>query len=519
MKLKKISFIFMLCVFLFVGICSPLKVSGGVDIKNGERLYKKHCAWCHGLDGGADGVAADFILPKPRDFIEGDYKFRSTSFDEIAPSDEDFFQAIKGGYNSNHIPGWKGMNNTAMPAWGNVLKDLEIKDVIAFIKELGGYEPSGKEEISYSKSVNSSAESLRKGKKIFKDLCSECHGKDGKGNAEKKLKDDFGYRTWARNLTKPWTFRAGSTAADIYTRVTVGIGGTQMPSFADPYSKKKLSKTERWHVANYVVSLGDFSKLPSDKNLIKVLKIEGKLPSSPDSPLWKDAEFTNFFMIPQLMAKERLFTPSIDSISVKAINNKTEIAFLLEWDDYTKSVPGEKTSIDIAGIEVEVDGVSIQLPLMVKPKVKPNIAMGDEKNPVSIWHWKSENKDGLQSTALFNARGYQNIKERKASEVSLKSSGFYDHGTWQVIITRALNTKIPETDLQFKENQFIPVAFGAWDGSNQDSGSKHVLTSWGYLILKGNSGNGGIGIYLWPLVVGLIVFLTLLMIVLSYRKK
>ncbi len=36
---------------------------------------------------------------------------------------------------------------------------------------------------------------------------------------------------------------------------------------------------------------------------------------------------------------------------------------------------------------------------------------------------------------------------------------------------------------------FIPVAFAAWDGSNSESGSRHTLTTWYWLLLKPAAGN------------------------------
>jgi mono/diheme cytochrome c family protein len=46
-------------------------------------------------------------------------------------------------------------------------------------------------------------------------------------------------------------FRGGATAADIYTRVKTGIGGTPMPTFGNTAKEADL-----WDLANYVASLG-----------------------------------------------------------------------------------------------------------------------------------------------------------------------------------------------------------------------------------------------------------------------
>jgi mono/diheme cytochrome c family protein len=164
-----------------------------------------------------------------------------------------------------------GMPGTAMPDWGDMLSEQDIWDLIAHLKIFAGLEeevPS--EQVDYGTRVASSPESIARGKQLFHegDRCSECHGEDGKGDAIKRLKDDSGFRTWPRNLTKPWTFRASNDQKDIYTRISTGIAGTQMPSFADPVSKKKLEPEDRWHVANYVNSLAKTEEVVRPENTV-----------------------------------------------------------------------------------------------------------------------------------------------------------------------------------------------------------------------------------------------------------
>ena len=55
---------------------------------------------------------------------------------------------------------------------------------------------------------------------------------------------------------------------------------------------------------------------------------------------------------------------------------------------------------------------------------------------------------------------------------------------------RPLTTSAPEKDIQFTEGRFIPVAFAAWDGSNNsEKGSKHTMTTWYWLLLKPATGS------------------------------
>ena len=44
----------------------------------GKATYEKWCAGCHGLDGKGKGPAANWMLPRPRDFTQALYQIRTT---------------------------------------------------------------------------------------------------------------------------------------------------------------------------------------------------------------------------------------------------------------------------------------------------------------------------------------------------------------------------------------------------------------------------------------------------------
>ncbi|MEN8132427.1 MAG: c-type cytochrome, partial [Pseudomonadota bacterium] len=335
-------------------------------------IYAHRCKGCHGAEGDGLGPAAERLNPPPRDFTLGMYKFKSSGFEEFLPNDDDLLRMIR-----------DGMAGTAMPGWGDVLSDRDMADLVVYIKTLAGYGEDEKpsQQVDYGSQIASSAESVQIGKELFldKDRCSECHGNEGKGDAIKSLKDDNGDRTWPRNLTKPWTFRASNDPRDIYSRISTGIPGTQMPSFADPVSDKVLGVEERWHVANYVSSLAKTDKTVRPENtVVKAVQLLGDLPDTPNDPVWGQAEPSTFFLVPQLLAEQRLFRPSNDTISISALYNEENIAFLLEWDDRTRSIPGDETAEKIADGQVFEDSVAMQLPLDIpRGMEKPYFGMGD----------------------------------------------------------------------------------------------------------------------------------------------
>ena len=468
--------------------CTALFMTGSASAKpgdaaKGKEIYDKRCTWCHGENGEGDGAAKDRLNPPPRDFTSGNYKIRSSDYADPTPNDDDIFRMIR-----------DGMPGTAMPGWTSLLSEQDMWDLVAHLKSFAGYENPPAKQVDYGSQISSSADSIEQGKKLFEDgdRCVECHGKTGKGSAIKRLKGDAGERTWPRNLTKPWTYRGSNDPKDIFTRISTGIAGTEMPSFADEKSKKKLSIEERWHVANYVASLAKTDKSVNAENtVIKADMIEGELPNTPEDERWEASTPTTFYLVPQIIGGERFFRPSNDTITVRAMYNDKMIAMLLEWDDRTKSIPGDVEAEKLADAPIAEDGVAVQLPVVIpKEMKKPYFGMGDDANPVNIWHWKSGTKDAAETIALLNSKGFKAIEKRDAAGAGLQAKAIYADGTWKVLMTRPLTTATADSDIQLSEGKFIPVAFAAWDGSNNgEKGSKHTMTTWYWLLLKPATGS------------------------------
>lgn len=476
--------------------------SYATDAVKGRLVYEKYCQWCHGRDGAGDGPSAPYLNPPPRDFTYGLYKWKSTPFEEITPSDEDFRKMITGRYGKGV---GHGLNGTAMPGWGKVLTKNEIKYLIAYIKDFSGLEQPEEKAIDTSLVSKVSGNGLlARGRSLFKDNCVSCHGAKGRGDGEKRLKDDFGARTWPRNLTKPWTFRAGATAEDIYTRITTGIQGTQMPSFADPDSRKVLSDEERAVLARYVTTLAAPYKKPGAGRLIKALRVSGPLPATPSDVAWESVEYSSFALFPQLVSKERLFTPTIDSISVKALYNDKEAVILLEWDDRTESRPGVREAKKLATGKLFRDGAAIQIPLKRPPEgQRPPLAMGDEITPVSIWRWQSSTADTTQSFSVLRATGSGLMRRDKGSGIS--AHAIYRDGTWSLILRGPLGLAGDgvKGEGHIMSGSITPLAIALWDGSDGEVGSKHVLSAWLGLDLREKHKTS----LFWPLLVLVLVAL------------
>ncbi len=448
-------------------------------VERGKILYDNYCWWCHGTDGYGDGPATSgasqpkvgkrtilktlesALMPPPRDLTDGTYKFKTTPFDEFYPSDEDIKRAIK-----------DGLDGTAMPAWDEVFSEAEIADLVEYLKDLAVMDMPEKKTIAYGEAEASGLSSIARGKELFGDRCTECHGEAGRGNPAKSLKDDWGFRTWPGNLTRPAALKRSESAKEVFARITTGIAGTQMPSFADPDNKKSLTIKERWDVANYVMTLPEEYKRADGDRVIRAEKVE-VLPDSLTDSRWDQALFKSFLTAPAFKGAEGLTTPTIFSVSVKAIYSEAEVAVLIEWDDPTRSVPGLKEARKIIGVDPLADTLELRFSKAIdNPKETEVITKSELRRPLDftaaqVTGWKSIDKD---------------------------ASAIYKDGRWQVIIRRSL----PDALGGELAGRTLPVAIALRDGSNMEYGDKYSTTGWLWLAFEDDKGVGGL---IWPLVV------------------
>ncbi len=114
--------------------------TAGADVKNGQKLFKKYCAKCHGADGSVSEYGRSMKGRQARDL--------RTNRLFIAP--KELLSIIKYGLYGREMKGWQF-----------VLKDNEILDVAAFVRTFE-YKPDA-----------------GAGKKFFDLRCSSCHSEKG----------------------------------------------------------------------------------------------------------------------------------------------------------------------------------------------------------------------------------------------------------------------------------------------------------------------------------------------------
>ena len=186
----------------------------------GAQLYAKRCALCHGPNGQGDGPAAPSMIPRPRDFTLGLYKYKTTSASQ-PPSDEDLARIIR-----------EGLHASAMPYFGDILSSEEIAALVEHLKTLSPvFKGVTITPIEIPPQLPTG--SLERGAALFQEHCIACHGLNGRATME--LTDQKGYPVISRDLTAPWTFRGGSTSEDLYRRITTGLAPGPMPSRPAPW--------------------------------------------------------------------------------------------------------------------------------------------------------------------------------------------------------------------------------------------------------------------------------------------
>jgi len=204
----------------------------------GGRVYARRCAICHGPDGRGNGPAAPSMIPRPRDFTLGLFKYKSTPPGQ-PPTEDDLREVVT-----------NGLSASAMPYFRDLLSPAEIDAVVVYVQQFSGtFREARPESIAIPKRPEPTASSIDRGRVLYTAWgCAGCHGPDGRKGGY--LQDAKSYPTTVRDLSAPWTFRGGNDPGKLWLRLTTGLAGSSMPSYA--YA---LTPDERWDVVAYLQSL------------------------------------------------------------------------------------------------------------------------------------------------------------------------------------------------------------------------------------------------------------------------
>ncbi len=245
-------------------------------LRRGEAVYSRYCVACHGVTGDGNGVAAAYMIPKPRDYRPGTFKFTSTTYGS-KPLREDLLRTVR-----------RGIRGTSMPSFALLVpEDQEaVVDYVLVLTHRGELESQLAEEAEFSGSIERprigelvatvvnrwelaraqivypmtpmpqfTTAVVEQGKKSFLTLaCAQCHGDDGRGQMATNVGvDAWGNPTKAADLTSGM-LRGGTEPLDIYRHIDAGINGTPMPSF---HASLQKDPDTIWKLVAYVLKVAD----------------------------------------------------------------------------------------------------------------------------------------------------------------------------------------------------------------------------------------------------------------------
>jgi mono/diheme cytochrome c family protein len=226
---------------------------------NGDELalFDAQCGACHGPTGRGDGVLAEHLDPRPRDFARAVFKLRTTT--RGMPSDADLARTIRRGMPGSAMAGAPHLSDDDTDALVAVVRRLAFEGLAADLC-------ADDDELTEDEARDIAAERVAPGPafevpprsdvplettpaRVFEFYCGECHGADGSGEgaADDHLEDDEGRHVRPRDLTRE-PLKGGDREEDLVRRMYLGMPGTPMP--------ESTTRPENlWAIADHVAGI------------------------------------------------------------------------------------------------------------------------------------------------------------------------------------------------------------------------------------------------------------------------
>ncbi|HSQ55049.1 MAG TPA: cytochrome c [Gemmata sp.] len=257
-------------------------------LAEGSRLFRRHCEQCHNLAGDGRGPAGIGVVPFPRDFRQGKYKFVTTGTEK--PRRADILRTLAEGLKGTAMPSFGLLPETDRDAMARYATYLAIRGQVEYQslasaldgnagdpraaaaanlktalgewdKAENGPQPVGitAEPDDGPPGSSSHAAAVRRGYQLFtaktENSCITCHGDFGR-------KPVLRYDVWG-TVAKPadftaTTLKAGTRPQDIFARIRGGIPPVGMPAHPE------LSHRQVWDLVRFVRSAPYQVQLPED---------------------------------------------------------------------------------------------------------------------------------------------------------------------------------------------------------------------------------------------------------------
>ncbi|MEZ6120208.1 MAG: c-type cytochrome [Pirellulaceae bacterium] len=272
-----------------------LSVDELARLRHGAQVYSKRCSGCHGAAGDGNGEVAEYLVPKPRDYRQGIFKFTSTPYG-IKPARHDLVRIIRRGAKGTSMPAFRWMSDQDIEAVIDFVIYVSVRgqtestmtliaedfdadepiEVFEFIDAVTNARSDWTDAESQvilpvSAEPANDLDSVLAGAETFRSKgCVQCHGLDAKGQTEWLSKEflaklnalaadqkiEINYDAWnnpapAADITAR-LLHGGRRPIDIYRRIYTGINGTPMPAFGEAFAENPETI---WNLVHYVLHI------------------------------------------------------------------------------------------------------------------------------------------------------------------------------------------------------------------------------------------------------------------------
>lgn len=266
------------------------------SLKKGGQLYRSYCQQCHGLTGDGNGPGGRFLVPLPRDYRQGIFKFITARPDSQGTRARraDLYRSIERGLDGSAMPSFAALPKAEIDALVSYVIHLSIRGEVEYLwlkvaadknkaddvtperaffelldnlkKVLPAWKRSNDSPVEVpADPYTTPADRLRaaaRGHSVFLDAsqggCVACHANYGRSSL--LVFDAWGGVTRSRDLTMG-TFRVSRQPEDLYARLYCGIPGVNMPSHIEALKVRDSDKAEgrdrMWEVVHFIRAISD----------------------------------------------------------------------------------------------------------------------------------------------------------------------------------------------------------------------------------------------------------------------
>ncbi len=510
----------------------------------GKELYTKYCAICHGDQGDGTGKFAYLMNPRPRNFLDGDFKLSTTQ--NRIPTEADLVRTISFGMPGSAMPPWEHLPLTDLQALARYVRTFHLDGTAQRLQKWVAEGALAEADMDAERVARTEPGpplvvppeppfgKIRwfRGRRLYIENCASCHGADGNPVPEAVKFDEEGYPVPPRSFVNG-IFKGGSDGHQLYARIFKGMKGTPMPASEGAYSGDEM-----WDIIHYVQSLaraGAQERAQLKQGTFVAPNLRGPLPSGPMDSAWAQARPLYVALTPLWWTEKR-----IEGLVIQALHNDDDLAIRLSWIDPT---------LDDRAVRQDEfrDGVAIQFSLSSDPP----FYMGDagDHGGVNIWYWKADRQkdlaDGFQDVdgafpyRVVDMYPEQNVDVAKAqltewprteinehdprfitswgagnlvADPNLKTpveclvargpgtlagkppdvqhvqgQAVYERGVWYVQLQRSMyppQEHAENGDRLFRSGDYLPISFAIWNGSAGDRDGKKNISIWQKLVIE-----------------------------------